>query len=209
MELDRPVPSLFGGVGEEFIAGKGGNNSRTAAMEAGIPFLGGYFSIPVMAQLDTDEQKAAKDEVEKMIATAYSRQQQDKSRAPVLPGFFPVTAPNMIVFRGYDGVYAYYTRDFKDANGKAHRTGDLAWFTSALWGAGSILQSSTDPNAESLTGDRDNLKTWWTNWQGAAMGRGMPSVIFENPLTGSLSHDGKRVYFVDDFNVPRRTTPPR
>jgi outer membrane protein assembly factor BamB len=194
-ELDRPVEMLFGAVGDQFVAMKGGNPTRAAQAEAGAPFLSGV-SWPVLYRVESDEQMEAAKWVKACVDQAY-KQAKNKQMAPLLPAVFPVTAPNMIVFRGYDGVYAFYTKDFRDATGKARRAGDLAWHQLGKFGAAAIREGKTD-DADSPASDKTNLETWWGNyWAG-----NQPSVLFENPLAGSLSHDGKRVYFVDDFHIP-------
>ena len=45
-----------------------------------------------------------------------------------MPAFFPVTAPGLILFRGYDGTYAFYTKDGVDSTGRAYQVGSIAWF---------------------------------------------------------------------------------
>lgn len=198
-ELDRPVQSLFGSVGAEFVAGRGGDNSRTATADAGVPFLQPEQTLPVLYPLGQERQEEANAWVKGVIDAAYANVQWKQRKTPLLPALFPVTAPNLIVFRGYDGVYAFYTKDCKDSTGRLREPGQLAWFTYARWGAGMIQRGSTASNddASLLAQDKQNQESWQGTWRDM-----LPGVLFENPLAGSLSHDGKRVYFVDDFNIP-------
>lgn len=196
-ELDKPVEMLFGQVGDQFVAMKGGNPTRAATAEAGAPFLGTIFNLPVLYRLEDDGQKEAADFVKAAVARTYRDSKQNRQSLPLIPGAFPVTAPNVIVFRGYDGVYAFYTRSFTDASGVRRQEGNLAWHQLGKYGAAAIRAGGSD-DGESAQSDAANLKSWSEYWAGVNHG----SVLFENPLAGSLSHDGKRVYFVDDFNVP-------
>jgi outer membrane protein assembly factor BamB/tetratricopeptide (TPR) repeat protein len=193
-ELDKPVEMLFGSVGDQFVSMKGGNPTRTAQAEAGTPFLGTIFSLPVLYRVD-DDQKAGFNFVSKSIEETYRQSKTNKTIPPMIPAVFPVTAPNMILFRGYDGVYAFYTRDFIDSAGKQHIAGELAWHQMGKYGAASIESGSS--SEESTNADLTKQKEWWAYWSSA-----QPSILFENPLAGSLSHDGKRAYFVDDFHIP-------
>ncbi len=196
-ELDKPVEMLFGTVGDQFVAMKGGNPTRAATAEAGAPFLGTLFNLPVLYRLEDDGQKEAAEFVKTAVTKAYRDNKGNRQAPPLIPGAFPITAPNVIVFRGYDGVYAFYTRSFTDASGTPRREGNLAWHQLGKYGAAAIRAGSSD-DGESAQSDATNLKTWWeSHWAGM-----QPGIMFENPLAGSLSHDGKRVYFVDDFHVP-------
>ncbi len=199
-ELDRPVQMLFGGaVDSAFVTGRGGDNTRTATADAGVPFLQYEFQLPVLYTLGLEEQDKANSWVRGVIDAAYANVAYKNKKTPLLPSFFPVTAPNMIIFRGYDGVYAFYTKDCKDSTGRVRGVGDLAWYTDAKWGASHIHRGapSGGEDATLLTQDKTNQEQWNSTWVNS-----LPGVLFENPLAGSLSHDGKRVYFVDDFNIP-------
>lgn len=197
-ELDRPVQQLFGSVGSDVVAGKGGDNSRTAAADAGAPFLQPEGQQGVLVNLGQEDQARANAWVRKVIDEAYANVAYKTKKTPFIPGGFPVTAPNMVIFRGYDGVYAYYTKDCRDSSGRLHSMGDLAWFTEAKWGAGHIARAAPGSGDDALLSqDKSNQENWQNAWVNI-----LPGVLFENPLAGSLSHDGKRVYFVDDYNVP-------
>ncbi len=199
-ELDRPVAALFGGsVDDAFVSGRGGNNTRTATAVAGVPFLQYEFQLPVLYTLGLEEQDKANAEVRKIIDAAYANVAYKGKKTPLVPSFFPVTAPNMIIFRGYDGVYAFYSKDCKDSTGRVRAVGELAWYTDAKWGSAHLFRGAPSGGDEAtlLTQDKTNQEQWNQTWVNT-----LPGVLFENPLAGTLSHDGKRVYFVDDFNIP-------
>lgn len=199
-ELDRPVQQLFGGdVGDAYVSGRGGNNTRTAIADAGVPFLQPEQTLPVLYPLGLDDQDKANSWVKGVIDAAYANVAYKGKKTPLIPAMFPVTAPNMIIFRGYDGVYAFYTKDCKDSNGRLRSVGELAWYTDAKWGAGHVARAAPTggDDASLLTQDKTNQEQWNSTWVNS-----LPGVAFENPLAGTLSHDGKRVYFVDDFNIP-------
>jgi len=191
-EVDVNIEFLYGKVGDAYIAMKGGNISRNGIADAGAPFLDALFSLPVLYRTEDANQKAGADWVRTQIDSAYKRFAADKKKV-YIPAFFPVTAPNMILFRGYDGTYAFYTKDGVDTFGKPYRIGDIAWFAPS-YGA---VQTVFAGEEEKARGHKQNMQNWWTQY----WSNNMPSILFENSLLGSLSHDGKLVYGVDDLAV--------
>jgi tetratricopeptide (TPR) repeat protein/outer membrane protein assembly factor BamB len=197
VELERPVELLFGSVGSQYVAMKGGDATRTGLADAGIPFLGPILQEPVLYNSVTADQKIAVEKVNNWITAAYK---DKRIKTPLIPAFFPVTAPNMIVFRGYDGVYAFYTKNFTDSTGVKHVEGEQAWFSPSEFGAATIENPSLQVLSDSSV-DSTNQRMWIERWKNDPVAPS-PGILFENPLAGTLSHDGKRVYYVDDFNVP-------
>ena len=191
-EYDRNIEFLYGKVSTAHIAMKGGDATRAGVADAGAPFLDPLFSMPVLYRTEEINQKTGADFVRQQVTEAYRRTNSDKKKM-LLPAFFPVTAPNMIIFRGYDGTYSFYTKDGVGPTGKPYRTGELAWFSPGKGGAQSLWAAD-----DSVTSpEKQNVQGWWDQyWRGQ-----MPSVLFENPLLGSLSHDGKYVYYIDDLAV--------
>ena len=196
-ELERPVELLYSAVGSQYVAMKGGDATRGSLAEAGIPFLGPILSVPVLYNTGTKDQKEATEKVNAWITSAYK---DKRFKSPLLPGFFPVTAPNMLIYRGYDGVYAFYTRNCVDGSGLKRSEGEQAWFCPCEYGAATIENPSLK-QADGTSVDSQNQQQWLDRWRGDATNP-HPGILFENPLTGSLSHDGKRAYFVDDYNIP-------
>lgn len=185
-EMNRPVEMLFGKLSDEYVAGRYGNSSHTGVGDGGTPFLDPAFSVKMRYNLESTQRDGADWVKEQVI---YGVRKLDQARGQVaLPGFFPVTAPNLILYRAYDGVYAIVSKDGFVAHGRTHRAGELFWFTPAMGGAQTLMSSD----------DRQTVQSWWMNyWQ-----RTMPTLVFENAQVGSLSHDGKLVYFVDDIAIP-------
>ncbi len=196
-ELERPVELLFGTVGSQYVAMKGGDATRVGLADAGIPFLGPVLQEPVLFNSWTADQKVAVEKVNGWITAAYK---DKRNKSPLIPAFFPVTAPNMIVFRGYDGVYSFFTKNFTDGSGVKHVEGEQAWFSPSEFGAATIENPSQQVLSDSSV-DSMNQRQWIERWKNDPTSPS-PGILFENPLAGTLSHDGKRVYYVDDFNVP-------
>jgi outer membrane protein assembly factor BamB len=110
---------------------------------------------------------------------------------PVLPAFFPVSANGRLLVRTYDGVHAISLHGEETAEGKA-KAGEKIWDSSA---AGGLFKMVVTP------GKRDTLQTWYDQYY-SNQGAGPVGVFFENSNIGALSHDGQRVYWVDDLAVP-------
>ncbi len=110
---------------------------------------------------------------------------------PILPASFPIAANGKLFVRSYDGIAAYALNDHVVANKK---TGDLLWRTKVDNSLFSILR-------EDNTGKQQKLQEWYTNHY-LAHNAGPVGVLFENSVLGAISHDGQRVYFIDDIPVP-------
>ncbi|HET6572903.1 MAG TPA: PQQ-binding-like beta-propeller repeat protein [Fimbriiglobus sp.] len=188
-QLDRPAEQL-GRVGDGLVTMRLGNASHTAVSAGGTPFLDPTFTVPMLFRTDGPD-KEGKDWVEQNLQAAMKY--LDRAKAQVaIPGFFPVTAPGLILYRAYDGVYAVVTRDgYLAYKGtpfeKVCRAGELLWMSEDRGGLQTLMKSDAQPT----------VKNWWGFWS-----MRMPSILFENAQAGSLSHDGKLVYFVDDLAIP-------
>ena len=184
-QLDRPA-ELVGRVGDELVTMRMGNASHTAVGVGGTPFLDPTFTVPMLYRTDGPD-KEGKDWVEQNLQAAMKFLDRAKSQVAI-PGFFPVTAPNLILYRTYDGVYAVVTKEGYVAHGRTYKAGELLWMSPARGGLQNLMSGDENPT----------VKNWWsTFWS-----RQMPSILFENAQAGSLSHDGKLVYYVDDLAVP-------
>ncbi len=194
-EFDRPIEYAITQLSDAFIGMKGGNATRNGVSNAGTPFLIPTFTKPILFNDETADEKAGAGFIKEGIKRTYEAARKDPTKVIPIPAGFPVTAPNLILLRGYDGVYAYHSKDGTGPTGKAVRAGDLAWFSPSS-GAAQALFAGNDVDINRA--ERDNARNAWTSyWQGK-----MPGVLFENPNQGSLSHDGKLAYFVDDMAVP-------
>ena len=119
-----------------------------------------------------------------------------KSAVP-LPGTFPITTSDLLIYRDYEGITAIATRD-SFVNGRTVRAGELMWRSNAAAGLHQLLDKDTTSDQD-MKRDVDN---WWNTY--ASHQYNVSSILYENPLIGSLAHDGQYVYFVDDVAI----TPP-
>ncbi len=192
-ELVRPVELMRANVLVGEWATRGGSPSRNAVVDGGPPFLDKTFSFPMFYSGDDEANIWIKGELEKLFAR--------DSRAPKsipLPGTFPVTTSDMIMFRSYDGVYGVCTKDRLSASGKPIRAGDIVWRSKTTAGLYQLVKSD-ETNDVDMSRD---AKSWWNTYNQRQVN--VHSILYENPLIGSLSHDGQNVYFVDDLAI----TPP-
>lgn len=105
----------------------------------------------------------------------------------VLPGTMPLAISGKVIFRGYDGVYCVATREDKSIDPPI-KPGELLWKQETDLGLLQMLQE---------VGKRTATDQFLQQYKAGPFG-----ILFENPLIGSLSHDGNMVYFIDDFAVP-------
>jgi outer membrane protein assembly factor BamB len=170
--------------------GRYGNPSHTGRGPAGAPFLDPAFRIDLF-ELRPGDRKDGADWVRDKLGETYKN--LDPNRGQVaLPGFFPVTADGIGVYRRYDGVYAVALRDGLVYDGQRKAAGQFLWRSEMDFGAQSLYVGDRKLNAN-LTGV---LETGWRSYWSKS------GVLAENTQTGSLSHDGKRVYCVDDWTIP-------
>ena len=199
VEFARPVELMFGTLGYDVVAMRYGNPSHTGAVAGGTPFLDPAFApFPMLwRKPDPDdktdfaaEARAAAAWVKEQIEQGYRMLKPDKGQV-ALPGFFPVTAQDLILFRTYDGVCAVVTREGFAQGGQAYRAGEMLW-ASSVGNKGGAQCLAAEKNQQTA-------KMWWQQWQ---QQHGMATLIFDNPQVGSLSHDGKMAYYVDDLAIP-------
>ena len=163
--------------------------SNNGVGQGGTPFLEPRFAfkmLPPDNEFMTQDEKAGfevlKDRMDKAL-----RQMDTKGMAPI-PGTFPLAASGKLVFRGYDGIYCIATKEDKTIDPPI-KPGELLWKSSTDSGLVQML---------GLLGNRamaDSLLAQYT-------ASGPHSILIENPLIGTLSHDGTTVYYVDDLAVP-------
>lgn len=166
-----------------------GNPMNNGVGTGGTPFLEPRFSYPYGMPVDDfnfDTKKAGfeviKDRMDKAL-----KQMETKGIAPI-PGTFPIASSGKIIFRGYDGVYCIATKEDKSIDPPI-KPGELLWKTETDYG---LLQMVRE------LGPRTMFDNFLTNYTAS----GPHSILIENPLLGSLSHDGQTCYFVDDMHVP-------
>lgn len=186
-EMGRPVELLFGKLSDEFVGMRYGNPSHTGVGDGGTPFLDKQFTVEMIYAREKETSEGS-DWVDQAIDLGLKQLDRAKSQV-ALPGFFPVTAPNLVLYRSYDGIYAVVSKDGFTAHGRTFKAGDLYWRSPTKGGLLRLMnENDTKPTVVS----------WWAQyWQ-----HRMPTLVFENAQAGSMSHDGKLVYFVDDIALP-------
>ncbi len=183
-ELDRPVELIFSQLSDAYVSMRLGNASHTAVSDGGTPFLDPTFSIPLLYRTGPQLQKG-NDWIRQNLDEALKRIVTVKKQPPI-PGTFPVTANGLVIYKSYDGLYAVVTRDGFAAQGKVWKAGEVFWISSTERGLFDLAKG-------------DQINGWWQFYQG----NNMNAVLFDNPLIGSLAHDGTNVYFVDDMAIPQ------
>ena len=163
--------------------------SNNGTGQGGTPFLEPRFTYNY--QLPTDdfnyETKKGGFEVLKDRTDKALRLMETKGMAPI-PGVFPLASAGKVIFRGLDGVYCIATREDK-AIDPPIKPGELLWKT------------ETDNGQLQMVRDL-GPRTMFDQFLGLYTSGGPHSILVENPLLGTLSHDGTNCYFVDDIAVP-------
>jgi outer membrane protein assembly factor BamB len=196
-ELDRPVELIRASalVGEWTM--RGGNPARSAVVDGGPPFLDRTFGVPMLPP-DTPDALEANQWIRGELDKLFVRDARTLARGVPLPGAFPVSTADLLLFRAYDGVTAVAARDRLGAGGKPVRAGEVVWRSKTTGGLSQLLNSA-ETDDKDMTRD---VQQWWSRY--AAPQANVSSILYENPLVGALAHDGQTVYFVDDVAI----TPP-
>ncbi len=190
-ELDRPVELIRASalVGEWSM--RGGNPARSAVVDGGPPFLDAVFKAPMFYHGDDKANLWIKGELEKL----FNRDPKMYARGVPLPAAFPVSTSDVLIFRSYDAVTAVSTRDRLIA-GRTFRAGEMVWRSKTTGGLHQLIGAEGTDDFEM---ERD-VQAWWSRY--ATPQANVSSLLYENPLNGSLAHDGQFVYFVDDVAIP-------
>jgi hypothetical protein len=179
-EIDRPYESLLGKVSESFVSMRYGNAAHTGLGDGGKPFLDPNWSLSLFQR-----------RADGSIQDGYTWMQQNLEDVlrgnpakpdVVLPGFFPTTANGTILYRGYDGLYATTTRDGVNLGGIPMQTSQLSWFSVAEGGLASLIARG---NLDGYT--KADIDNYWRYYRDQA---NLKSILYENPLVGSITHDG-------------------
>jgi PQQ-like domain len=109
--------------------------------------------------------------------------------AALVPGLRPLVIGNLLVLRTYDDARVLALAEDKTVNGTT--AGGIFWVgTPAYRGLVAVL-------------DREpGVRAPLTNWLARLPQADLPKAIVENAMSGAISHDGKRVFWVDNFTVP-------
>lgn len=172
-----------------------GNASNTAQAYAKPPNLDKkLWSRPIMLDVLEGARKVDPDEPAKKRIDAAIKQMRDLKQ-PVLPGFFPIVAQGMVVYRTQRDIRAVALKKItiKDAGEEVEAlAGQIHWKTIDLRGSLSEL-------FEKQYGYRGKVDQWLDEYQQVP---GLTSILYDNTLIGSLSTDGRNVYLIDDLAVP-------
>ncbi len=187
-EIDRPLELIraTSTVGEWSMLG--GNPARAGTIDGGPPFLDPIFRSTMFYKADDEGNAWIKTELDKLFS------RDPKNKTIPLPAFFPITTPDMVIYRTYSDVYAVASRD-QVVGGRVVRAGELRWRSKTTVGAQQLLSIGEDTPEIDI---KQNVSGWWATYSAT----GVTSVLYENPLIGSLTHDGQNVYFVDDIAIP-------
>ena len=191
-ELDKPFQLDFSTAREEDVAMRYGSPTHAAVYQGGVPFLDPILETPLVFK-KVELYVEPSEWIQAQIKSTYEAIDRKSDQVP-LPGFFPVTLNGMVIYRTYDGVYARATRNNLvlgkgTAYERSYNAGELIWDSPAPKGS---IQTRMSDSLSPLP------KMWWAQyWQ-----QQMPTVLFENAQAGSLSHDGRQVYYVDDYTLP-------
>ena len=190
-ELERPVAAtkISSLVGEWTM--RYGNPARNGTVEGGPPFLVPVFDPIPMLYTGKNE---ANDWIGEQLESLFDREAKNQKTLP-LPGFFPVTTPDLVIFRSYDAVYAVATRDHVH-RGELIPAGKLRWASRTVFGVHQLMTTGNTSYSDLKV--KDDATQWWNTYRNNAAS----SILYENPLIGTLAHDGQYVYFIDDVAIP-------
>jgi outer membrane protein assembly factor BamB len=167
-----------------------GNSARNAQGVGGIAYLQPRWQYDMAPEDESGEQRekaGVYKQVREYLQGALASPTFEGK--PILPAFFPVVANGRLLIRTYNGVHAISLRA-EDTAEAPTAAGRMLWESSA---DGGLYAMIARPDR------RQALSQWYEQYK---QGMGPVSVFFENSMVGTLSHDGQRVYIVDDLAVP-------
>lgn len=186
-----PGPSLLNPHDWPYIRG---NLTHTAQATGSPPLLDQVlWSRPLVLDKwdDTGEVEDRGREAKQRLDAAIAQVESMKNE-PVLPGFFPIAANGLLVYRSHSDIRAVHLNEKRDAAGKViARPGQIAWKSTEFDGALA--------NVLAWDKTRTTLENWLTQFFNLP---GFSSLVYENTLLGTLSTDHRYVYAVDDLAVP-------
>jgi outer membrane protein assembly factor BamB/tetratricopeptide (TPR) repeat protein len=198
-EIDRPVTALRATATVGEWTGRYGNAQRNGLVVGGPPFLMPAFDPAPMVVNRKPEDGDANGWISEELSRLFDRENKNNKTFP-LPAFFPVTTSDLVVYRTYDGVCAVATHDHTtvlQGEPKLVRAGDMRWLSRSRFGVHQLMTPGNTNYDEPKI--REDVTNWWN---ALYKPQGLTSVLYENPLLGSLAHDGQSVYYVDDVGLP-------
>jgi outer membrane protein assembly factor BamB len=186
-EIRRPIQSLRIVNTLHQWPLRGGTASRNGLGAGGPPFLVPLFQMRLLPYTTQSGAQQANDWIKQQLDDLYTQRTRSTQRPdPRLPGFFPITTDDAVIFRTYDGIYAVALRDHV-VHDRVVRTGELLWASKTEAGLHQLLSSSEYDTS-------NHVQQWWNQIKQSPLA----SNLYENVLVGSLAHDGTYAYFVDD-----------
>ncbi|MFO0969658.1 MAG: PQQ-binding-like beta-propeller repeat protein [Gemmataceae bacterium] len=172
-----------------------GNQTNTAQANGSPPLLDMLLwkrplVLDKLTEFPDEEGKEAQDQLTRAL-----KQMEDAKDRAILPGFFPIAANKILVYRSYSDIRAVYLEDQLDGAGKVTaKAGDIAWKVPAMDGGLAKIMAATGTDIKLPT-----IQNWLTRYSSVV---GYGSLVYENSLLGTLSTDHKYVYAIDDLAVP-------
>lgn len=189
-ELARSPETLFGKVGDAYVTMRLGNASHTAIGDGGAPFLDPLYTRSMMTR--TEDFPEGITWIQQNVNEVIKGLKPAKGEVAI-PSFFPVSAQNLLFTRTYDGIFAYVTKNGFSNHGHPAKAGDLYWFAEAKGSLASIMSADNSSDAKA------RFQQYRDQFQ-------LKNILFENPLIGSMTHDGQNLYAVDDIALPAPPT---
>jgi outer membrane protein assembly factor BamB len=189
-ELDR-VTSLTSSNASDWLLFQG-NATRSGRGTGGQPDLTkSLWKRVTLVDRSEDGGEVDKGEEVKPLLERALKARMDDATAPILPGGFPIAVGDKAVYRTYAGVTAIYLTEVKDKQGQLEgKPGDIYWKSTEL--DGSLGMLFHDPGLRPIV----------TNWAQTYERAKLAGILFENPMVGGLSADGRYVYTIDDLSLP-------
>jgi outer membrane protein assembly factor BamB/tetratricopeptide (TPR) repeat protein len=186
-EFDKAVAAGPGGLTDWALFH--GNPARNAQGVGGVAYLEPRWKFDMAADdvANTDERERA--DVNKIVREYVQRAYAGLEGKPILPAFFPISANGRLLIRTYRGVQAISLRAEETPEGPVPAGREL-------W------ESTTDGGLYAMVSKPDRREVLRQWYEQDYHGMGPAGVVFENSTIGTLSHDGRRVYVVDDLAVP-------
>ncbi len=195
---DIPRPEVFSAHDWAMIRG---NATNSAQAKGSPPLLDTtMWSRPLLLDKDDDSGLVPK-EVQELETAARTRVDQSVNKVlsmgnvPVLPGFFPIAANKLLVYRTYSDARAVYLQDGEERDDKGntvkYKAGSIKWRTWPLSASLATILSG---------GGRGTLDSWL---DGSYFNVGaFCSMLYENTTLGTLSTDHRYLFLIDDLAVP-------
>ncbi len=185
------VPSAL--TGKDWPSWRG-NATNTAQANAGTPLLDKkLWSRPIfMDKTEGFNDADPDDRAFKSVNAAIK--QANGLKQPVMPGFFPIAARNIAVYRTHLDIRAVAVNEYMltDEDGKKMlvKRGEILW---------KVLQYDRSFTLLLERKTRAKTESWIAAYEQVP---GYSSFLFENSLLGAVATDGRLVYTINDLAVP-------